>query len=519
MGMNRNEFKKDINRGANFTDWRKDGKCIFYIHPGSDIEKRMSVSLQTVVENESGEEELRWTRRLYRGDDDPIALVRIWLEEDKEHDLDTVIFRAKTKGGDVVEYLKGDLLAHNDYDWRKRLLRVKIEYLYCIVNVTKKGEMPTGPEILTLPFSCAKKLNKVWDGEIEDLGEQEGDPWQSPYPCKVTFDNNETGSNMYDAQTVKAKVYPLNNDVRKLMDEDPVDMSSYVDPSQEDTSLGTTAQILKKLLVVSCPVLDVDVVEEEPEKPAKKRRGRPKGSKNKPKEAPEKPVKEASEDKPKPKAPSRPKPKPESDSSLVVVEDAELGVWYEYDDEPVRLLRKIEGGGGRAEDSDDDPVDIPPGEMLKKLDEQPEEGQDDQADPNVLYAKDCKKGETYYLRDGRKVKFKRYKESKDQAVFADENGKRVFVNEASNESVSYDAPEGDPLEPRAEKEETEQTKPKSKEEPEPEPEEESEEEKIMCPTCEDVPLAYDESENGWKCSKCKTVFVGDDDEQDDEAAF
>lgn len=511
MGMNRNEFRKDVNRGANFTDWRKDGKCIFYIHPESDIEKRMSVSLQTVVNNDDGEEELRWTRRLYRGDEDPIARVKFWLEEDKEHDLDTVIFRAKTKGGDVVEYLKGDLLGHKEYDWRKQLLRVKIEYLYCIVNTTKKGEVPTGPEILILPFSCAKKLNKVWDGEIEDLGEPDGDPWKNPYPCKVTFDNTETGSNMYDAGTVNIKAYPLNNDVRKLMEEDAVDMSQYVDFSQEDTSLGTTVEILRKLLVVPCPVLDVDIVTEEPEKPAKKKRGRPKGSKNKPKKAPEKPAKEATEEKEKPKPPSKPVPRLDGESSYVAVEDAKPGVLYEYDDENVKYIRWSGSNDcGFAEDEEGDELEIPAGEKLKKLKGEPE--QDEKAEPGGMHAKDCVKGEKYYLHDGRLVTFKRYKKGKNQSVFSDEQSKRVFVD--GNEVVSHDAAESDPLEPRTNKEETKQTKPKSKAKPDPEPEETSDGETLECPGCEG-PLR--EVDDGFRCDKCNVTYEPDDSDEEDPA--
>lgn len=517
MGLSRKEMKKELGKGGhNFTDWRKNGKCIFYVHPSSTIEKRSSLYLRAVVKNADGEEEIRSVRRLYTGDNDPAKLFRLWLEEDDQYDLDDVILRAKTKGGDVEEFTKGDLLGHDDYDWRKNILRVSREALLCVVNVTEKGDPPTEPEILALKISCYKKLDKVWDGEIEEVGEEEGDPWNNPYPCKVTYDPSEQGTNMYDAGTVRHKVRPLTNEVRAVLGMPAIDMSPYVDPSQESTPEGTTLQILRKLCVVSCPVLGSDVEAETPEETEepKTKRGRPKGSKNKPKQ--QEPEEEASEEDEaehvRPRPPSRPTPKPETEKGTVLVENAKPG-WYEYQGDRVKLLRYSSTNNvGHMEDDDGDEFDVPPGTVLKLVKEETEAETEEQEAPAGMVARDCEVGETYYLRDGRKVTFKRYKASKDQTVFEDEKGERVFVD--GSDPVSHD--EQDKPVHVAEKEEVRQTKPKSRvQEPKPEEEEDDDGEEVECPTC-DSPL--EEREDGYWCAKCKVLYEAEAD-SDDEAAF
>jgi len=461
--MDRKQFGADTKRGAAFTDWRKDGKVIFFVHPKSEIEKRVTVTLRRVVENDDGEEEIKGIRRFYEGDSDITNQFILWLKNDTpDIDPDDVVLRLKTAGGDEEEYLKGELLGMKGYDWRKRLMRPRTEYLFCIINVTEKGEKPKGPEVLVLPYSAGKKLNKVWDEEIEELGEDEGDPWQNPYACKVTFDKDERGTDMYGAGTVKR---PLTEAVRDLFDEEAVDMTQYTDPgSAQDLDAGTSTDLLRAMCVVDCPLLGTDVETEEPSKPKKTKKktaSKPevKNSK-KPKPAPEpepEPPKKSKPEPPKkskPKPPSKPKaPKKKSSKPAPVdVEDAEPGESYIYEDETVEFVKwdgkkKI----GIAKDEDGLKVKIPAGEEIMPAgtaEPEPEEDGDEDAPdaaPEPTKVTDCVKGKEYFTQDGDKLTFVRYNHTKEKGVFSDSDGERVFLD--GDELVSEDetASGADPL--------------------------------------------------------------------------
>ncbi len=512
--MDRKQFGSDVKRGAAFTDWRKDGKVIFFVHPQSDIQKRITVTLRRVVENDDGEEEIRGIRRFYLGDTDISNQFLLWLKNDATNlSPDDTVLRLRTAGGDEEEYLKGELLGMKGYDWRKRLMRPRTEYLFCIVNVTEKGEPPKGPEVLVLPYSAGKKLNKVWDEEIEELGEDEGDPWINPYACKVTFDQNERGTDMYGAGTVKR---PLTPEVRALFDQDAVDMSQYVDPdSEQDSDAGTTADLLRAMCVVDCPILGVDV---ETEKPARKAASKPKTRTTKTTKTTKKPAPKKQEPKPpsKPSPPSKPgKPKTAAKPDAVDVEDAEPGAVYMYDGDEITFVKwDPKKKRGIATDEDGLKVPIPAGEELIPVGDSGADAEDeDGGAPEPTRVTDCVKGRTYYTQDGDKLQFVRYNHSKEKGVFQDPEGERVFLD--GEELVSEEeAADSDPLEPRARKEPTGQTKPKAKSEPQQEDEDsdgDDGDDMEECPACDKL-VASDAS----VCPHCGAEF---EEEDEDEVPF
>lgn len=508
--MDRKAFGSDVKRGASFTDWRKDGKVIFFVHPKSEIEKRITIALRHVVENDDGEEEIKGIRRFYEGDSDITNQFLLWLKNDAvDIEPDDVVFRLKTAGGDDEEYTKGDLLGLQGYDWRKRLLRPRVEYLFNIINVTEKGEKPKGPEVLVLPFSAGKKLNIVWDGEIEELGEEEGDPWINPYASKVTFDANERGSDMYGASTVKR---PLTEDVRKLFDEDAVDLSQYTSRDSQDMEHGSTMDLLRAICAVDCPLLDVDVdVEVEnrvEEKPKKKKVGKTKARKTKKKSS-----KQSEDEKvvDKPKAPSKPEPPVKSETKKIInivnVENAEVGEIYVYNDEELTFVKwDPKKKCGIFKDEDGFKVKVPEGVELEipgnqvKVEGEPL--------PEPAKVEGCVSGKRYYTQDGDLLTFVRYNKTKGKGVFSDSEGERCFLDgdELVSEDESESAP--DPLAPKAKKEATTQTKPKTKQL---EQEDDSDEEMDECPACEKM-VAPDAN----VCPHCGAEF---EDEDDDDVPF
>jgi len=520
--MDRTAFGKDTKKGASFTDWRKEGKVLFFVHTGSEIEKRTTVQLRRVVEDDDGEEKIQGIRRFYEGETDITKQFLVWLKNDTpDLDPDDVVLRVKS-ASDEEEYTKGELLAMKGYAWQKNLLRPKTEYLFCIINVTEKGKVPKGCEVLVLPYSAGKKLNKIWDGEIEELGEEEGDPWKTPYACKVTFDKDERGSDMYQAGTVKR---PLTEPVRDLFDEEAIDLKQYTkEESVQDPDAGTATDLLRAMCVVPCPLLGTDVESEETPKPKGKKKTKTakkpaKKTKPDPEPEPEPEPEEEPEPKPKlkPKAPKKPgKPKGKKQPpALVDVEDAEPGESYIYDgDEVVFLKWNAKKKIGIAKDEDDLKVVIPVGEELVPVaaaepepEPEPEEEPESEGGPEPTKVTQCVKGEAYYDQDGNKLTFVRYNHTKEKGVFSDSEGERIFMD--GDELVSGDDTDSgpDPLEPKAKKTPTKQTKPKKKV-VDPEPEEpEADDDMEECPACEKM-VASDAT----SCPHCKAEFQEEDED-------
>jgi hypothetical protein len=503
--MDRKKFRQDVKSGASFTDWRKDGKFIGFVHPDSEIEKRTTVSLRYVTENDEGEEEIQWIRRFYFGDKDPLAKFLKWLSNADEIDADEVVLRLETAGGDVEEYTKGDLLGLKGYDWRKRLLRNKTEYLFCVANVTEKGSKAKGPEILTLPYSAGKKLNKVWDNEIEENGEDEGDPWVTPYSFRVTYDPDERGTDMYDAGRASKKMNP---DVQAIFDEPPIDLKQYCDPENEDLSAGTTAELLARMCVVDCPVLEVDREKETPKKPAKKKAAKKKVAAKKAQKPEEK--KELKKVAKKPKAPVKPK----GSESEIDCSVAEPDTEYEYDDEVVTFVKFNKAKNeGLAKDEDGFKVRIPGDAKLKVIGESQSSSGDSDSDDPTVRVEDCEKGKYYYTQEGVYLKFVRYNHSKEKGVFADAEEERIFID--GSEIVSLDVDEDDPLAPiekDAEKDIVEDD-PDGEENEEPEDDSDGEE-MTECPACDKLV-----SESATVCPHCGVEYADDEDSDDEEDPF
>ena len=515
--MDRSEFRRDVKRGSSFSDWRKDGKIIFVVHPQSKIGKRVRVQLRRVHTNDDGEQEIWSIWRFYTGKNDISKQFLDWLKANDDIDADETVLRIEA-GGETEEYLKGELLGLDGYDWRKRLLKPRTEYLFSIFDITDKSTDPTDTEIVVLPYSAGKKLNKVWDDEIEERGEDEGDPWVTPYSCKVTFDNAERGTDMYGASAIRR---PIPDSVYQLMETvEPADVMSYCDPAEEDSTEGTTKELLAAMCVVSCPLFETDVESEEAESappPAKKQKAPAKAPAKKAKVETKKPAAKKPAPPSKPKAPSKPKVPKETAAGEIPVEDCVEGEAYEYDGETLTFAKWDEKKNrGIFIDEDEMKVPVDAGETVTSLgnSEESEEGEEAESEEtaDAIEAKDCAKGCAYYDAEGRKLTFVRFNASKNKGVFKDEDDERVFLD--ADAPVSLDVSEvADALAPRTTKEATEQTEPEETEEGEPEEAEPEgdDEDMAQCPACEKlIP------ESSTKCPECGAEFA---DDEGDEIPF
>jgi hypothetical protein len=516
--MDRKAFGSDVKTSASFTDWRKDGKVIFFVHPESEIEKRTMITLSRIVENSDDEEEIRGIRRFYQGDADITRQFLLWLKNDAtDIDSDEVVFRLKTAGGDVQEWLKGDLLNMKGYDWRKNMLRPRTEYLFCIINVTEKGEPPKGPEVLVLPFSAGKKLNAVWDGEIEENGEVEGDPFVTPYACKVTFDSAERGTDMYSASAVIKR--KLTEAARKLFDEDPVDLSQYTDPdSEQDKDAGTTLDLLRAMCVVPCPLLETDVEVETvaddgekkaSEKTAKKAKTTKKAVKKTEKKSSKKVVKkkEKAEAEDKPQPPSKPTP---IQTGVIPAEEGIPGNKYLYDDEEVVFVKYnrkkgkaiVEDEDGRIRISGDAELTVVPNEGGEESNADAEQTVNNS---DTITPENCERGAVYITEAGAHVTFLRFNATKKKGVFKDEDDERIFLPEDAILSALGDD-EKDPLSVR--KKPTQQTAPAQKVTDTDDDGDNDDDDMEPCPLPECGKLI---SSDSTECPHCGSQFEDDDD--------
>jgi hypothetical protein len=460
--MDRREFSGDLKKTGKFSSWKERGKLAFVIHPGSKIGKRTRIVFRKPVYNEEKEEWSIWTiSRLYKGKEDIVFKFVSWLKGNDKIDADDVVLRIKADDK-VEKFTKGDLLGMKGYSWQKNIFRPRTEYLFCVVDLDGKREL----EILSLPFGAGKKLNKVMDQEIEERGEEKGDPWSNPYPFRVTFDKNESGGNMYNASRSSVDMPEWIEDV---FEQDPIDVLYYCDDESEANDDYDSKSLLKDMLVISCPFLekDVEVEEEEPKKEKKK------SSKS---------------------------------NSDVKAKDCEKGKYYKYDGEKIKFKRYIEDKSEALFiDEDGDRVRVEGGTVVRPFDESSsDEGSEEKPTNNNVRVEDCIKGETYYDSDGEKLKYIRYNSKKEKGVFDDSDDERVLLHKNEVVFLSKEEVEDadDALEPiDASREESDKEEPRTKE-----GQEESDEEEIMyCPNCEKQ-VAIDAS----KCKNCGAEFADDD---------
>lgn len=494
--MSLKSFVGEFGKKSKFLSISKLGKVYGFLHPNGGYRKRTVIGLNYVGEDDKGKRVLKYVTRLYTGDDDPLSKLKIYLKQTDAIDNDDIVLHYELSDGKVHEISKGDILDIEGYDWQKRI-RPKTEFLFPFIDVSEGDDEPSGPVILPVPISAGKKLKKDWQEEFEDSGEA-GDPWLNPYPFRITYDSSERGTDMYSV-----KIFPNkkpSDEVKDLFDEDPPDLDQYADLDREDHTNGTTFELLKKYLVISCPVFDTDIEEEAKEEkstePQKQKVVKKTGARKVEKKETVKPT-----------PPSKPgKPKSLSGSrDLIFAKNAEPGVAYLYVDEDgdrevlkfVKLLPKNnkvkfkDEEGGIHKLHEDVKIKV---YTVTETDSAPDHDvPEDDTGPNVEQIKvsDCQKSKWYYTEEGKRVRFKSFKAARNIGLFRDENNEKVKLSGDLLLSEDVET-EGDPLagKPRkkADKDPVQETKPDEKD---------SVEEVVECPECgKGIPVSaiYEEEE-------------------------
>jgi len=454
--MKLGDLRKDTQKNkSKFTNWRKEGKFVFWVHPGSEIGKRTRIRFRIPMRGDDGEWYFRNVWRTFQEEKDPTAQLLSWLRDNDEIDLDEVVLRVKS-GTEVEEYNKGELLGLEEYGWKKQLLRPKTEYLFSVVN---NGE-PKETEVLTLPFSAGKKFVRLVDSQIDEYGDDEGNPWENPYPFKVTFDPDASGTDMYNVERHLAK---LGKEVQDIFENsEPDNVEALCDPDNDNNDgMGTSEELLAQMLVIPVPFLEVDIEREAVPPPA------------------------SSEPKEKPAAKKSKPVEDDTPAGMVKAKDCQKGETYvNADGEKLKFKKVLDSGKCKFLDEDGDVVKLKGDELLSAgavgaAEPEPSD------DGKVLVKDITEKGTELWNSDGEKLTFVRYSEAKEKGFFDDEDGDRAAM--AGTEVLFTNAPEGgaeDPLAPIGQ-----------------------EEDLMLCPNCDaEVPVS------ATSCPKCKAKFEVDADQ-------
>ena len=251
--MDFDEWHADTRRGGTkFADWRDEGRLVFFIHPKSKIGKRVRVQARAPMERDDGTKFIGSIYRFYQGrNDDVTDRFLDWLSDEDDIAANDVVFRIRS-GEELEEYCKGDLLNLRGFDWKRQLLNPRTEYLLCIVPL----EMPE-LLMLQLPKSAGKDLARLIKSQMEEYGEK-GNPFQNPFAIKISYDKGALPRDKYKAER---HLEEPTQDHLVLFNAEPEDVAALCD-SRTDEQDKDMSDLIRNMLVVPCPILGIDEVEE-----------------------------------------------------------------------------------------------------------------------------------------------------------------------------------------------------------------------------------------------------------------
>ena len=229
-------------------DWRPKAKVV--LHPDTDIVDRLRVWFPKEVEVKEKEGEGEGKRK--RDDskrkpkvkvvtvpynvsndpkEDPFAKLRKMLKEDKSIDAEDIVISVGS-GRNKVDLCKGEILGWEGYNFRKRLVPQSDFVCVAVMVEDSKGNRPPDlkAEILSGAKSLGNDIRKEIESEIDESGEEEGNPFITPYPFILTFDENEQGTDMYSARARPQEAKRLEKDSKlmAILDAEPPDLDDEI---------------------------------------------------------------------------------------------------------------------------------------------------------------------------------------------------------------------------------------------------------------------------------------------------
>lgn len=254
-----NYFLKNKSRRGKTIDIRKKTVVKFALASEYDVYKRNIVRFPVILE-ESKDGGVTYrrsqkvlvspdSRDLHLYDIEPrTCIVKEFLEYlagRADLDNDETIFEIKK--GDAYEIItKGEILGERDYDF-KLSMKMKSEWIYAVVDL---DDVEAGVQIFQLPWGAGESLKVLINEQLEDLGEEDGDPWAKPCPFRVKYNEDEAPAKKYGFGFVRSPKYIdilKTEDTKDVLNSNDLEIKEWVTPYDHKMETDITA-LLKKYI-------------------------------------------------------------------------------------------------------------------------------------------------------------------------------------------------------------------------------------------------------------------------------
>jgi len=228
---------------SSIISWKDKGKLIFFLHPKSEIEERwvhrFPALISREVETDDGGKKIKKiviSERIICPGADSCFIHKLIKKLNKFEDLeDDEIIIELGKKANRTEICKGELLGKKTYDWRYNLT-ARREFVFIAVTVKN----PIIGKLVTTT-TLGEKIAAVIKDQMEEEGDDAGNPFKNPYAIKTTYDPDKAGSEMYNAHFNSKKP---TEDIEELFESEIPDISGLVNP----TSFEKTLSLMKEAI-------------------------------------------------------------------------------------------------------------------------------------------------------------------------------------------------------------------------------------------------------------------------------
>lgn len=265
------EVSKTRNGGAQRMDWKPKAKI--YLHPDTELHDRLRIWFPKEIELKQDDDGKSGRRSKSSGKgaktkvvnlpfnvpsnpkECPFQTLRQILKDRGDVDGDDVILSVGS-GRNRVEMCKGEILGWDGYDFRKSL-KPQSDFVCAAIMISdKNGKRPDDLkcEVLSGAKSLGTEIRKEIESEIDESGEEAGNPFFNSYPFIIEYDENERGSDMYSARARVQESPKGDEKLEKLLEADPPSLEEEIELSDVDVMLAT----LNDAIVYDGIVVEVD---------------------------------------------------------------------------------------------------------------------------------------------------------------------------------------------------------------------------------------------------------------------
>lgn len=226
MGYSTQQFMDNVRtqKFGNFSDWREKGKTVGWIHPDGFVERQLHNMVIFETTDKQGKPILRATRFTCTGRSCPFCALVEYSKDlvtgIEDSAFDPVILSARVPPKDrnskeiSISYSLRELSGGGDW---KRRMGARSEFIFgWVPRDGRKSDSPI--ELMNVTTSLAQAIKRVIQSQIEDRGEERGDPLRSPYAFKFIYNEDASPGQMYAAERVDTDLAPIDEEVERLLD-------------------------------------------------------------------------------------------------------------------------------------------------------------------------------------------------------------------------------------------------------------------------------------------------------------